>query len=67
MPTMRARSGQDCSGSSATEFAGRVGAGINLVVTPELAVTVDGGYVLPTEKLSNLNYISFGMGLRYAF
>jgi opacity protein-like surface antigen len=59
--------GEETQGSSATEFAGRVGGGIDLVVTPQLAVTVDGGYVLPTEKLSNLNYISFGMGVRYAF
>jgi opacity protein-like surface antigen len=59
--------GEELRGSSATEFAGRVGAGIDLVVTPQLAVTVDSGYILPTEKLSNLNYISFGMGVRYAF
>jgi opacity protein-like surface antigen len=59
--------GEEVAGNSATEFAGRVGAGIDLVVTPELAVTVDGGYVLPTGDLSDLNYISFGMGVRYAF
>jgi opacity protein-like surface antigen len=59
--------GEEVAGNSATEFAGRVGAGIDLMVTPELAVTVDGGYVLPTGNLSDLNYISYGMGLRYAF
>jgi len=59
--------GEETRGNSATEFAGRVGAGIDLVVTPELAVTLDSGYVLPTNNLSNLNYISFGMGVRYAF
>jgi opacity protein-like surface antigen len=59
--------GEEVEGNSATEFAGRVGAGIDLMVTPELAVSVDGGYVLPTGDLSDLNYISFGMALRYAF
>jgi opacity protein-like surface antigen len=52
---------------SATEFAGRVGAGLDLVATSQLALTLDSGYVLPTERLSDFNYISFGMGVRYTF
>jgi outer membrane protein with beta-barrel domain len=59
--------GEELNGSSATEFAGRVGAGIDLQATSQLALTLDSGYVLPTNQLSNLNYISFGMGVRYTF
>ncbi len=54
-------------GGSATEFAGRVGAGIDLVATSHLALTLDSGYVLPTHRLEDFTYISFGMGMRYTF
>jgi opacity protein-like surface antigen len=54
-------------GGSATEFAGRVGAGIDLVATSHLALTLDSGYVLPMGRLEDFNYISFGMGVRYTF
>jgi hypothetical protein len=52
---------------SASEFAGRVGAGLDLFATPQLALTLDSGYVLPTDRLSAFHYISFGMGVRYTF
>jgi Outer membrane protein beta-barrel domain len=51
----------------ASEFAGRVGAGLDLFATPQLALTLDSGYVLPTDRLEDFNYISFGMGVRYTF
>jgi hypothetical protein len=55
------------SRGSASEFAGRVGAGLDLFATPQLGLLLDSGYVLPTDRLSAFNYISFGMGVRYTF
>lgn len=65
--TVKIRGQELHNGGSATEFAGRVGAGIDLVTTEQLALTLDSAYVLPTGDLSDFNYISFGMGVRYAF
>jgi opacity protein-like surface antigen len=54
-------------GGSDTEFAGRVDGGIDLMATPNLSLQLDAGYVLPTEDLSDLNYISVSLGVRYIF
>jgi hypothetical protein len=53
------------SRGSASEFAGRVGAGLDLFATPQLALTLDSGYVLPTDRLWAFHYTSFGMGWAY--
>jgi len=65
--TVKIRGQELHHGGSATEFAGRVGAGLDLFATPQLALTLDSGYVLPTGGLEDFNYISFGMGVRYTF
>jgi opacity protein-like surface antigen len=65
--TVKIRGQELRHGGSATEFAGRVGAGIDLVATSHLALTLDSGYVLPMGRLEDFNYISFGMGMRYTF
>ena len=65
--TVKIRRQEVHNNGSSTEFAGRVGAGIDLVTTSHLAFTLDSGYVLPTHRLADLNYISFGMGVRYTF
>jgi len=65
--TVKVRGQELHHGGSATEFAGRVGTGIDLVATSQLALTLDSGYVIPTHRLEDFSYISFGMGVRYTF
>lgn len=50
-----------------TAFAGRVNGGLDFLLTPQLGMVLEAGYVMPTGSLSDLNYISFGLGMRYHF
>lgn len=50
-----------------TEFAGRLGGGIDVWITQNIAAYVDAGYVMPTGSLSDLRYFSLGGGLKYSF
>ena len=54
-------------GESDTEFAGRVGAGLDVWITDHIAAYVDSAYVMPTSTLSNLRYFSLGGGIKYSF
>jgi hypothetical protein len=55
------------SEGSGTEFAGRVDGGVDYFFTPAIASFFDAGYVMPTSGLSNLNYISVSLGMKYHF
>lgn len=50
-----------------TDFAARIGAGIDAYLTENLALTLDGSYVMPTGDLEDFNYFSLGWGLQYSF
>lgn len=50
-----------------TGGAVRAGGGIDVYLTDHLAVTVDISYVLPTEDVEDLDYLSIGWGLQYKF
>ncbi len=52
---------------SGTEFAGRVDGGVDYFFTPEIATFFDVGYVMPTEQLEHLRYLSLGLGVKYNF
>jgi opacity protein-like surface antigen len=55
------RSGSD------TEFSGRLDGGLDYLVTPHVALNADVGYVMPTEALFPLNYLSLSLGAQYRF
>jgi Outer membrane protein beta-barrel domain len=55
------------SDTSRIGFAGRVDGGIDYFVTPTLSTFLDAGYVIPTDEVDNLHYISVSAGLRYNF
>jgi hypothetical protein len=48
-------------------FVGRMGAGLDLYLSPHFAVSVDVTYVLPAGSLQDLQYLSFGWGFQYRF
>jgi hypothetical protein len=48
-------------------FAGRVDGGVDFFVTPTLSTFLDAGYVIPTDEVSHLHYISVSAGLKYNF
>jgi outer membrane protein OmpA-like peptidoglycan-associated protein len=52
---------------SDTEFAGRVGGGVDVWITRNIAAYVDSAYVMPTGGVSNLRYFSLGGGIKYSF
>ena len=54
-------------GDDSIAFAGRVNGGLDFLLTERLGLTLEAGYVMPTGNLSDLNYISFGLGARYHF
>jgi opacity protein-like surface antigen len=48
-------------------FAGRVDGGVDYFVTPAVSAFLDAGYVIPTQEVSHLHYISVSAGLKYNF
>ncbi|MGE0681359.1 MAG: outer membrane beta-barrel protein [Candidatus Binatia bacterium] len=52
---------------SETEFAGRVDGGVDYFFTPQIATFLDVGYVMPTEQLDHLHYLSMGLGIKNNF
>jgi len=61
------RRAQVNGGSSDTEFAGRIGGGVDVWLTEHVAAYVDSAYVMPTSTLSDLRYFSLGGGIKYSF
>ena len=61
------RNGQIHRGGNSVEFAGRVDGGADYFITPEISTFFDVGYVIPTEQLSNLPYLSLSAGVKYNF
>lgn len=61
----------DPAGSGANErddgFVTRLGAGIDLYGSPDVAFSVETSYVLATGALENLDYVSIGAGLMLRF
>ncbi|MGE0684292.1 MAG: outer membrane beta-barrel protein [Candidatus Binatia bacterium] len=49
------------------ELSGRLDGGIDFILTPHLALTFDAGYIMPTDSLFHLNYVSLGAGAQYRF
>jgi opacity protein-like surface antigen len=64
---LQVRNGQFHRGGSSTEFAGRVDGGLDYFLTPEISTFFDLGYVIPTDQLENLNYLSLSAGVKYNF
>ena len=52
---------------STTEFAGRVAGGVDYFLTREVSTFFDVGYVIPTDALSNMPYLSLSAGVKYNF
>jgi opacity protein-like surface antigen len=50
-----------------TEYAMRFGGGVDLYATKNVVVSLEADYVLPVSSLSDLDYISIGVGLQYRF
>jgi opacity protein-like surface antigen len=50
-----------------TDFAARFGAGIDIYLTKNIAVTVEASYVFPTGDVKHLDYVSGNAGLQYRF
>jgi hypothetical protein len=48
-------------------FAVRLGAGIDMYLSPHFAVVLDAAFVLPISPINDLRYISFGWGFQYRF
>jgi opacity protein-like surface antigen len=64
---LQIRNGQFQRGGSSTEFAGRVDGGLDYFFTPEISTFFDLGYVIPTDQLENLKYLSLSAGVKYNF
>jgi len=62
-----ARNGEVHRGGNSVEFAGRVDGGVDYFLTPEISTFFDVGYVIPTDRLEHLNYLSLGAGVKYNF
>ena len=58
---------EDRVAPSTTQFAGRVDGGVDYFFTPEISTFFDVGYVIPTEQLSNMPYLSLSAGVKYNF
>ena len=55
-------------GTNNESFAARLGAGIDLYITPNILGSLDFSYVIPTNRdLEGLDYVAFGWGLQYRF
>ena len=52
---------------SGTELAGRVDGGVDYFLTPQISTFLDAGYVMPTEHLDHLDYVSLSLGVKYNF
>lgn len=52
---------------SHTEFSGRLDGGVDFVLTQHVALNFDAGYVMPTDTLFHLNYVSLSAGVQYRF
>jgi opacity protein-like surface antigen len=50
-----------------TEFAGRVGGGIDFHLTDRFALVFAASYVLPAGNLERYEYVSFDWGIQYRF
>jgi len=48
-------------------FAARLGAGVDLYITPNILGSLDVTYVLPSPDLNGLDYVAFGLGFQYRF
>jgi opacity protein-like surface antigen len=49
------------------DFGIRGGLGVDVFVTEDIAVGLEGTYVLPVDRLSNFDYLSLALGIRYYF
>ena len=48
-------------------FAMRFGGGVELYVTRNIVVSLDGSYVLPTGSVQDLDYVAFGFSAQWRF
>lgn len=48
-------------------FAARVGGGLDIYITPNIAANLGLSYVIPTDDLEDVDFLSFGWGLIYRF
>lgn len=49
------------------ELALRFGGGLDFYINRNVVVSAEASYLMPTGKLDNLDYYSFGLGLQYRF
>jgi opacity protein-like surface antigen len=53
--------------TSGDAFVARFGGGLDFYINDHFAFVVDGGYLLPTGSLDNLNQVVWSVGLQYRF
>jgi hypothetical protein len=53
--------------TSGDAFVARFGGGIDFYITDHFAFIVDGGYLLPTGSLDNMDQVVWSVGLQYRF
>ena len=56
-----------CGVPAETSFAGRVGGGLDVYLTRNLAVSGEVAYVIPTGDLADINFLTFGGQLMFRF
>lgn len=54
-------------GSTAVEFIGRFGGGLDAYVTPNIVMYVEGTYLIPKTDLKDFNMIPLAFGVQYRF
>jgi opacity protein-like surface antigen len=52
---------------STVAFTGRVMGGLDFYITPRLAIYADSSWVIPTDDLEDLEYVSVNLGGRFIF
>jgi hypothetical protein len=60
-------SGNGSESDRETDFAMRFGGGVDLYASENTVLGLGVDFVLPTDKVNGLDYISIGLGFQYRF
>jgi hypothetical protein len=53
--------------TSGDNFAARFGGGLDFYVDPNIVITLDSSYVLPTGDAEDLDHVTISLGIQYRF
>jgi hypothetical protein len=53
--------------TSGDDFAARFGGGIDFYLNRNFVAVIEGGYILPTGKLDDLDHVTWSAGIQYRF